>query len=193
MFQVIADKIENYIEKLLKEKQSIVVAIDGRCAAGKTTLAACLQEKLNCNVIHMDDFFLRPEQRTEKRLDEPGGNVDYERFLEEVLLSLKRGKDFSYRPYDCCSQCLKDPVAVMKHPITIIEGSYSCHPALYKYYDLHIFLDVDEATQKERIITRNGMERSQMFFEKWIPLEERYFEAYRINEKCKLTFNGQEA
>ena len=37
----------------------VLVAIDGRCAAGKTTLAASLQAQLACNVFHMDDFFLR--------------------------------------------------------------------------------------------------------------------------------------
>jgi adenylylsulfate kinase-like enzyme len=46
------------IELLLKEKQYVLVAIDGRCASGKTTLAAALKEKLSCEIIHMDDFFL---------------------------------------------------------------------------------------------------------------------------------------
>ena len=32
----------------------------------------------------MDDYFLQPYQRTEERLAEPGGNVDYERFKEEI-------------------------------------------------------------------------------------------------------------
>ena len=45
-----------------------IVALDGRCAAGKTTLAARLQQRSGCNVVHMDDFFLRPAQRTKARL-----------------------------------------------------------------------------------------------------------------------------
>ena len=63
-------------------KSSVIIAIDGRCAAGKTYLASRIKEAVECNVIHMDYFFLRPEQRTSERLREPGGNVDYERFTE---------------------------------------------------------------------------------------------------------------
>ena len=36
-----------------------IIAIDGRCAAGKTTLAARLAKELGGDVIHMDDFFLQ--------------------------------------------------------------------------------------------------------------------------------------
>ena len=44
-----------------------IIAIDGRCAAGKTTLAARLAKELGGDVIHMDDFFLPLELRTEER------------------------------------------------------------------------------------------------------------------------------
>ena len=82
-------------------KEPLLIAIDGRCAAGKTTLASIVKEKINCNVIHMDHFFLQPAQRTEERLQEPGGNVDYERVRKEVLIPLSQGKAFSYKPFDC--------------------------------------------------------------------------------------------
>ena len=65
------------IKKLLAEKQHVVVAIDGMAASGKTTAAEQLTEQLGGEVIHMDDFFLPPEMRTEERLSQPGGNVHY--------------------------------------------------------------------------------------------------------------------
>lgn len=175
------------VSRLLADKQSVLIAIDGRCAAGKTTLAAHLQGLWNCNVFHMDDFFLRPMQRTPERLREPGGNVDYERFLHEVLLPLQKGGPFAYRPYDCKTQALKGPVAVQPHPVNIIEGSYSCHPALWDYYDLHIFLTVEPEEQLRRITLRNGAD-AQMFQEKWIPLEEHYFSAFQMERHCELNF-----
>lgn len=98
------------IRKLLDNKERIIVAIDGRCAAGKSTLAAQLKERSGFTVLHMDDFFLRPEQRIPERWETPGENVDHERFLEEVLLPLSRGESFSYRAYDCHTQNFKDPV-----------------------------------------------------------------------------------
>lgn len=38
-------------------------------------------------------------QRTKERYEEPGGNVDYKRFEQEVLVSLKKGETVFYRPY----------------------------------------------------------------------------------------------
>lgn len=124
-----------------------LIAIDGRCAAGKTTLAKQLQDILDCNIFHMDDFFLPPGLRTRERLAQPGGNVDYERFRCDVLLPILQGKPFSYRPYDCHLQRQVEPKPVQPKPINIVEGSYSCHPHLWDAYNLRIFLDIDPAEQ----------------------------------------------
>ena len=86
--------LKKRIDDLLKTGDQIVIAIDGNCTAGKTTLASVLAKEYDCNVFHMDDFFLRPEQRTAQRYAQPGGNVDYERFREEVMIPLKAGKSF---------------------------------------------------------------------------------------------------
>ena len=77
--------------KLEAKKDHLLIAVDGRCGSGKSTLGAYLQQKMHGNLLHMDDFYLRPEQWTPKRQEEPGGNVDRERFLEEVLLPLHKG------------------------------------------------------------------------------------------------------
>ena len=76
------------IETLLAERDCVFVAIDGPCTSGKTTFAAMLNRRFGGNVLHMDDFFLRSEQRTPERFAEPGGNVDRERFETEVLAPL---------------------------------------------------------------------------------------------------------
>ncbi|MBO5167391.1 MAG: uridine kinase [Lachnospiraceae bacterium] len=173
------------IQALLRKKEFILVAIDGRCASGKTTLASQLKERLDCNVIHADEFFLRPSQRTAERLTTPGGNVDYERLLEEVILPLKANREFAYKPYDCRTGSLKEPIQVKPNNITIIEGSYSCHPKLWDYYDLRIFMTIEECLQKERIKERNK-EMAEVFFQKWIPMEETYFKTYAIAERCDI-------
>ena len=95
------DTIKKRIDELLTQEDMVVVAIDGKCASGKTTLASRLAEIYDCNVFHMDDFFLQRSQRTPERLAQIGGNVDYERFQEEVLLPLRFRRAFSYRPFDC--------------------------------------------------------------------------------------------
>ena len=77
----IAAAVINAIKEIKRFKvKPLLIAVEGRCASGKTTLASALQKELGCCVFHMDDFFLRPEQRTRERLLTAGGNIDYERF-----------------------------------------------------------------------------------------------------------------
>lgn len=172
-------------------KRQLLVAIDGRCAAGKTTLAKTFQSMTDCTILPMDDFFLRPEQRSEERLSTPGGNVDRERFREEVLEPLQSGAAFSYRPYRCSTGRFAEPVSVMPKRITLIEGSYSCHPELFPYYDLTVFLDTDPETQRARLLARESEESAARFFTRWIPLEERYFDAFSVRESCRLLLQSR--
>ena len=181
----IVAEIQQRTESLLKKKEQILIAIDGSCTSGKSTLAAALTDVFDCNLFHMDDFFLRPEQRTKERLAEVGGNVDYERFRETVLLPLKTGMSFSYSPYDCATGQLKNPVQVEPKRINIIEGSYSCHPYFGEPYDLTVFLQVDSEVRLTRLSRRPAFLRKR-FLEEWIPMEQQYFEAFSIESKADL-------
>lgn len=181
-----ANRILTEIDKLRKSVNPLIIAIDGRCASGKTTFTAMLQNRVNCNVFHMDDFFLRPEQRIETRFSQPGGNVDYERFREEVLVYASAPVSFYYRPYDCHKRQLTEPVFAPSSSISIVEGSYSCHPSLWDYYSLRIFLTVDKQEQMSRIRARNGETQAKKFEQTWIPLEEQYFSAYQIKKRCDI-------
>ena len=182
----ILETAKHQINMLLEEKNFVIVAIDGKCTSGKTTLASQLAEIYDCNVFHMDDFFLRPEQRTPERFAEVGGNVDYERFHEEVLLPLKSGKAFSYRPFDCSTFTLAAPVTVAPKKLNVIEGTYSHHPYFGNPYDLKILLTVDEETQWQRILERPAFLHKR-FFEEWIPLENRYFDGFAIPANSHIT------
>ena len=173
-------------------REQIIIAVDGRCAAGKTTLAAALERRTECNVFHMDDFFLRREQRTSARYAAPGENVDHERFLSEVLLPLKAKKRFCYRPYDPHGVGFKPPIEVEPKPLTVVEGSYCCHSELVRHYDLRIFMDISPEAQMRRIIKRNGEAVAKMFESRWIPLEEAYFNAFGVREKCELYYKCED-
>ncbi|MBQ4537029.1 MAG: uridine kinase [Lachnospiraceae bacterium] len=171
------------------EKRPLLIAIDGRCASGKTTLAGMLKDILCCNVVHMDHFFLQPHQRTTERLQEPGGNVDYERVLEEVLLPLSKGETAVYRFFDCHKQDFGEEIVLQPADIIIVEGSYACHPVLRSYYDLKIFLTVEPEEQLCRIELRNGADAADVFREKWIPLEEAYFAQLKVAEESDIVMD----
>jgi uridine kinase len=177
--------IRERIEQLLMEKPRVIVAIEGECTAGKTTLANELAGDYDATVFHMDDFLLRPGQRTTERLREPGGNVDYERFYREVGLPLAQGKTVTFRPYDCRSQTLKEPVEVDPVGLAIVEGTYSMHLLLEKIYDLSIFLSVEPEVQKRRILRRDDWLHNR-FFEEWIPMEQKYFTETQAKQRCNV-------
>ena len=175
------------IDRLMAERERVLIAIDGGSASGKTTLGALLQSIYACPVFHMDDFFLRPEQRTPERFSELGGNVDRERFLSEVLLPLREGKAVDYRRFDCKTFTIASPRRIEPGRLNIIEGAYAMHPDLAPYYDLTVFLAVSAEKQRERILKRNAPAPAELFFDRWIPFEQRYFAALNVPERCDLT------
>lgn len=162
-----------------------IIAIDGRSAAGKTSLAALIAESSGGSIVHMDDFFLPVDMRTPERLSSPGGNVHSERFIEEVLPHLARKEMFSYRRFDCSlMDYAAEPVEADASGIIVIEGAYSLSPAFGHYYDLSVFCDVDGSVQMRRIIARNGKEKAEVFRTRWIPMEEMYISSCAIMEKA---------
>ena len=162
-----------------------IIAIDGRSAAGKTSLAALVAESSGGSIVHMDDFFLPVDMRTPERLSSPGGNVHSERFIEEVLPHLARKEMFSYRRFDCSlMDYAAEPVEADASGIIVIEGAYSLSPAFGHYYDLSVFCDVDGSVQMRRIIARNGKEKAEVFRTRWIPMEEMYISSCAIMEKA---------
>ncbi len=173
------------IDARLSCGQDAVVALDGRCGSGKTTLAALLAELYGAPAAHMDDFFLPPERKTPERLRQPGGNVDRERFAREVLPGLLNGEPFAYRPYDCHAGALaRDAVRVPAARVRVVEGVYCLHPEIARAYHVKLFLTVSPETQRSRILARSGPEMLARFEREWIPLEERYFEAFSIESAC---------
>ena len=177
--------IQETINNLLTQKDTVMIAIDGPCTSGKTTLAQKLSQLYDCNVFHMDDFFLRPEQRTPERYAEIGGNVDYERFREEVLRPLKTNAPFSYHPFDCRALTLTNPVSVIPKKLNIIEGSYSHHPYFGNPYDLKILLTVTPELQRQRILERPAF-LHQKFFTEWIPMEQAYIQHFQIQQNSDI-------
>jgi len=174
------------IDRLRAGRERIIVAMEGGSAAGKTTLAQWLSRVYDCNVFHMDDYFLRPEQRTAERLAEAGGNVDRERFLEEVLLPLRQGKSVRSSRYNCHTQTLEAAVEWIPKGVNFVEGAYSMHPLLAEYYDLGVFLGISPELQRQRILHRNDPETAERFFSLWIPMERTYFETMRPEDACRI-------
>lgn len=179
-FQPVVEEINR---ALASTDDVILVCIDGCAASGKTTLGYYLGSIFDCNLFHMDDFFLRDEQKTEERLKEIGGNVDYERFKEEVLEPVLRKESVMYQPFSCKTRTLQEKREIPFRRLNIVEGSYSQHPYFGDDCQVRVFLEIPLEQQIARIRSRNGEAMLEKFLSTWIPMENGYFAACEIKRK----------
>lgn len=176
-------------DRALSQKPHVLVGIDGMSGAGKTALAAVLAEVYGGRVVHADHFFLRTEQRTPERLSSAGGNIDWER-LAPVAADASDERAFSYRPYDCQSQALAEPISLPAARLTVLEGVYALHPAVGAV-DVRVFLTLDADTQADRLWAREpGL--WPRFEAEWLPMEREYFAAFGIREGCDVILDTGE-
>lgn len=90
----------------------ILIALDGRCGSGKTTLAAQLAERFpGSRTIHTDDYYLPPAQRVPGWETLPCANMDLKRLRAEVLNPARAGQSFSYIAYSCREGAYLPPVS----------------------------------------------------------------------------------
>ena len=164
-------------------KRPAVIAIDGRCGSGKSTVADLIAQVFHARVFHMDDFYLPVSLRAKNWLDIPGGNMDLERVRREVLDPAFAGEAVCYRPFDCGTGTIRSDAVIPAAELTVVEGSYSHHPALEADYDLKLFVTCADEERFERLKEREG-DYFPAFQTRWIPLEERYISAFGIGMDC---------
>lgn len=147
----------------------------GPCASGKSTLAETLADIYRCPVVHMDDFFLQPHQRTPERLAQPGGNVDYERFDAQVLPPCTGTKPPAIAPGGAAPATWG-----RRSPSAPTCGSaITCGSGTEAPWDVRLAR-----------IAQRGPGCTARFQQIWIPLEDRYFAACQVKECCQLVWSG---
>lgn len=170
-------------------ERPVLIALDGRCGSGKTTLAAQLVEQFSGSaVFHTDDYYLPPAQRIPNWAETPCANMDLTRLREEVLVPAQAGAAVCCRAYSCREGSYLPEQCVPPAPLYILEGSYSHHPLLVGFYDLNVFVTCSKEEQARRLQAREG-ERYENFVRRWIPLEEAYFAQCRIEAQADLLWD----
>jgi uridine kinase len=170
------------------------VAIDGRSAAGKTTLADRLARAIQVNgreVVRasIDDFH-RTDHRDRSRragwtpqsyYDE---GYDYQAFREMMLDPLGPGKGHRCRTtfYDSLNDrpFPESWVTVGDRAIAIIDGVFLLRPEYAGLWDFTIWLDIDMETMVQRACARDVAwvgsvtEVADRYRRHWIPTHELY-------------------
>ena len=175
------------------DREYVIIAIDGPSATGKTTFAKNIKKHFDCNVFHMDDFFLPAEKKTEERLATPGGNVDWERFKEQVLDKIRTGEPFTYDIYHCGTGDVTKSKVITPKRLNIVEGVYAMHPELREAYEYELFFDVARPKQLDRIKRRSSEKMLKRFVDEWIPLEDLYFKTFNTKKEADFCFDTTRA
>ena len=182
MHLISPEELTSTIADRLARQSAVLVALDGRCGSGKTTLAAQLTERFPQSItVHTDDFYLPPSRRVTGWEKIPCANMDIQRLRNEVVAPARAGQAFSYQAYSCREGAYLPPRPLGSAPLVIVEGSYSCHPTLADCYDLKVFVTCSKEEQARRLLAREG-ERYSGFTARWIPLEEGYFAKFQIEQ-----------
>lgn len=182
LIEIETQKVYELILKNKKERIPFIVAIDGKALSGKTTIANNLRKYLDATIIHLDDYFLRKSEQNNYSKNGRLFNIDYRRFIEEVITPInEHKKSLVLNKFSCKEQKIISSTYEEIKEIIIIEGTYSLDNKMLPYYNLKFFFEIDDKTQLARIRLREK-ENADNFIAKWVKNEQIYFSETAIKE-----------
>ena len=160
-------KLQSYIDSLYnKTSDKLLIALEGRCGSGKTTISNLLS---NVTIIHVDDFF---DEKKKQRLD-------YDRLVKLLnkLKSAKVGEKIEFDAFSCSDWSYhKKEITVNK--IIVVEGVYSYSEEVREFFDEVVFSVISKEVQLERLTNRENEFYLQKYLNVWIPREEEYYNTF---------------
>lgn len=190
--------------RILQTRPSpILIALDGGSGSGKSTLASILEQKMDCVVVQLDDFFAAniPDWEWDSfSVQERATKVfDWQRVRAQALEPLLAGQTARWHPFDFAAGLRLDGTYAMsqqwveKEPASVIllEGAYSSGPQLTALIDLKVLIDVPIVERHRRLDER---ENDKQFLKRWHLLwdnvEEYYFEEVMPKSSFDLVVTG---
>lgn len=168
-----------------KNGRFFTIAIDGRGGCGKSTLAELLQSKFpDFIVLNGDDYF--------EPIDDPvvWGNFNDDRFARDVVMPLKDGNSFLYRPYDWHAE-----PHITDQKIEVAEGF--CLERCYSFafdldWDVKIWVETPKDICLERGLARENMPREKIIpaWKIWQQQEDDYIRDFKPQEKADIVIDG---
>ena len=157
---------------MTKEIKPFIIAIAGGTGSGKTYIAKKLQatDPHNIAIVSHDRYY---KDRSDKPLEERKGlNYDEPAALDNELFQkhieqLKTGEVIDMPQYDFSTHTrMEKTTKVSPTPVMIIEGILILtDPEIRKFFDLTIFIDVDNDIRLARRLTRDVGQRDRTFQE----------------------------
>jgi uridine kinase len=175
----VIDRIATDIQRLLQRRSFVLVAIDGRGGAGKSTLAAELSPRFGATVVAIDDFSRAMDEAVRWRLSAEEAyrqNFDWQRLRDQVLVPLRRNQPASYQRYDWILKRLGETAQAEPKGVVVIEGVGSCRPELRPFYDYSIFVDTPPEVCVARLKARGH--NNEEWIPRWCAAEDWYIQHF---------------
>ena len=160
--------------------EPVLVALDGRSAAGKSTLAALVAPLVSAVVIDGDDFYSGGSAARWDAMsaaEKVSHCIDWRR-QRSALETLARGEAASWHPYDWEADdgtLQQTPVICEPASVVILDGAYSARPELADLFDLRVLLDAPAGLRRAQLIEREGEEYREEWNARWDEAEQWYF------------------
>lgn len=186
-------------EKLPKDRPGIV-AIDGRSANGKSTLAALINLEVPGSVlVHTDDIPSSAAWSGRDRYSPPESAIPsfydwVERVREKVLKPARAGQAVAYRP-PSWTDWLREESAFIDVsagcPLLIFEGVGAARRELTDLLDVAVWVQSDTEKAETRGIIRDGGDmEAATFWKKWMAEEVPFLAAQKSWERADLVVCG---
>ncbi|ALO65438.1 anthranilate synthase [Arthrobacter alpinus] len=161
----------------------MIIAVDGRSGAGKTTvaveLAALLRRHRSVSLFHLEDIY--------PGWDGLAGGV--ERYIDSVLAPLSLGMPATWTQWDWAAEHDGASRTTELAPVVIVEGVGSSHGGAGALLDATIWVDAPSQNRKERALERDG-DTYAPFWDLWADQEELLLEGSRVPELADIVVDG---
>ena len=146
----------------------LIIALDGRSGAGKTSFAADLAQALGPErvaVLHVEDLY-----QGWHSLAETGVR------LAGLLARIRTGQSVSFPAWDWSAhRSGPERIDFTPRPVVIVEGVGAQHALARPYLDLSIWLQADDQLRKTRALQRDG-EVFAAHWQIWADQEQHYLD-----------------
>ncbi len=182
------------LRRLNRRHRTLLVGIDGRGGSGKSTFSRQLETTADdVTVVEFDNFYRPSHDRNARAVGgdtEIGGNFDWRRLRDQVLLPLSEDEVATYQRYDWIADQLADWHTVPLDGIVVIEGNYSTRQELFDLYDFTAWIDAPHEIRLKRGLLRGGEDTRDRWLTEWMPEEDRYIRAENPAKRVDLVLDG---
>ena len=181
--EVRARKVQMYIDQVKANintlDKKVLIALEGRCASGKTTISKLIKD---VTLIHIDDFF---DEKKEDRLN-------YKELINLLnrIKNAKVGEIIEFNAFSCRDWKYYKKEITVNNVILFefksfaalffifFEGVYSYSEEIRDYFDKVIFSVISKDEQLNRLNKRENEYYLQKYLNEWIPSEEEYYKSF---------------